>query len=76
MFTAMSYIVKDFFWHFKVRMSNIYKSKIYKFVTMIYYYNYHNSGSINDPILHKKNTTFQRLDSVSAFRWNLLSRAQ
>jgi hypothetical protein len=27
-------------------------------------------------LLYLKHTTFQRLDSVAVFRWNLLSRAQ
>jgi hypothetical protein len=36
-------------------------------------YNYHNSGYYQSSCLLFKNTTFRRQDSVSVFRWNLLS---
>jgi hypothetical protein len=44
--------------------------KIYRFMTMLYWYNYHISGHYQSSCLLFKNTTFQRLDSVSVFSWS------
>jgi hypothetical protein len=45
-------------------------------MTMVYYYNYCVSGHYTSSCFYSKHITFRKLDSLSVFRWNLLSWAQ